>query len=379
LDPHILAATDAIASWLAPSIPQDHDFSAEQWEALKTVARVHGVGPLLFSRLEDVSWLPAGISAWLREQFLHNQARIARMHAELQEILESFAHHAIDVMPLKGSLLTALYYPDPGLRPMADLDLLIHPRDRKQSEIILADLGFRQLSANWKHQEWGRPDNLAVISTEFEHPHNPRKLDLHTSVAEMLAGPRLDITAELWGRAAPGQILGQPAWLPHPESLWLHLAVHANANIWGLAIRLVHLYDLTQVPAPPALIELDSRFVYLSLMLLDRVFPEPSRAGLLAQAARPLKPKFLAWAEEFDLCSSSFLGRDAAPNYLERLRGFYGGRPTDFLAALRFLLLPGREEVAFELGSNRGYIQAPLVWLRLFIKKLALVARLLGV
>ena len=52
------------------------------------------------------------------------------MHDELAAILAAAAAAGIEVMPLKGALLTTMPGCRPVRRPMADLDLLVHPPDR---------------------------------------------------------------------------------------------------------------------------------------------------------------------------------------------------------------------------------------------------------
>ncbi len=45
---------------------------------------------------------------------------------ELKSILDKFENASIEAIVLKGAALAAGIYPDLGLRPMKDLDLLVH-------------------------------------------------------------------------------------------------------------------------------------------------------------------------------------------------------------------------------------------------------------
>ncbi len=365
-----------MSGWLDAGPPADPGWDTAHWQALRTVARVHGVGPLLHRALEPAFWLPEEERDWFAKQYRLNGRRMRRLHADLAEILEVFAAGRIPIMPLKGSLLSARDYPDPALRPMADLDLLVRPSDMAQAQDALAELGYVRVSASWKHQEYGRPGNLEVVDFEFEHPENPRKLDLHVAVGEMLAGPSVDVTARLWESALPGKLLGHPAWIPANETLWLHLLIHTNANIWGLAGRLINLYDLALIPPPERLPPVDGRFTYLALHLLERVFPDPSLAPLVEQAGAGLEPAFLDFAASFGLHGSSHLGREVAAPYLSRLGRFYKGRPRDLLSALGFLIFPQPGEVEFAAGQGAGGLRQALAWGTLVAKKVSLIARL---
>ena len=118
-----------MAGWLNAPEPQNPDWSPKSWETFQFASRVHGVAPLLFTTLSAAAWLDEALKSWLAEQYHFNAQRLAKIQAELKTILALFSQHQIPVMPLKGSILAAAYYPDAGLRPMADLDLLIHPQD----------------------------------------------------------------------------------------------------------------------------------------------------------------------------------------------------------------------------------------------------------
>lgn len=56
--------------------------------------------------------------------------------------LAAFDQEGIEALVLKGGALMHLLYPDPALRPMSDLDLLVRPADMPRARAVLADLGF---------------------------------------------------------------------------------------------------------------------------------------------------------------------------------------------------------------------------------------------
>ncbi len=64
------------------------------------------------------------------------------MYQELERILQAFDEAGIPVIVLKGAALAATVYEDIGLRPMGDLDLLIHPEDFSQAIRRMRSLGF---------------------------------------------------------------------------------------------------------------------------------------------------------------------------------------------------------------------------------------------
>lgn len=74
--------------------------------------------------------------------FFHRQ-RNAAILAEADALLELLEEHRDDVLPRKGAYLVPYVYGDPGLRPMADIDLLVRPQVAGAVARILAERGYR--------------------------------------------------------------------------------------------------------------------------------------------------------------------------------------------------------------------------------------------
>src|SRR6185503_4285201 len=113
------------------------------WQAVPDAAEAHGLAPLLHHHLTtagvvmptDVHQRLFGLAA------LHRDANRVRFRV-LGQILDAFDIAGISVLVLKGAALAHLVYPAPGLRPMSDVDLLVHPEQAALSQSVLADLGF---------------------------------------------------------------------------------------------------------------------------------------------------------------------------------------------------------------------------------------------
>lgn len=349
--------------------PADPAWPPETWPAFQLAGRVHGVAPLLQAKLEGAAWVDPANRAWLAEQRRLNGQRVARMQEELQAILARFARRDLPLLPLKGAILTALYYPEPGLRPMADLDILIRAEDYEAGARLLAELGYEPGVRHWKHVEFVKPDNRQVVSREGEHPDNPRGVEVHLACRETFGGPTLDLTETMWANAAPGALLGEPALLPRPEALWLHLLVHASYHAWQGRGRLIHLLDLAQV-APhlsdplPWLNGVDARYTYPALSLLRKYFPTAIGADLLLSQTRRVSAGFARWSAGLDLVNTSYLNPDPPGPYLLKALKFGEGRPAEVLQALRFALLPRLDELALD---HPRLASSGLPWLAYFL------------
>ncbi|MBI1880861.1 MAG: nucleotidyltransferase family protein [Chloroflexi bacterium] len=365
---------DTIAQWLAKAEPQAPEWPAETWQTFRWASRVHGVAPLLWTKLGTAPWLDEAIKSWLAEQYRFNGQRQAKMQAELKEILALFGHHQIPLMPLKGSVLAAAYYADAALRPMADLDLLIRLEDFASSARLLAQLGYEQEVVHWKHTGFSRPDNRRVVSSEGEHPDNPRKLEVHMYCRETFGGPALDLTETMWRNACPGTLLGEPARLLEPDALWLHLLVHATYHMWQGKGRLIHLVDLALVTPhlsdPLSLLNsVEARFTYPSLVLLQKYFPASLDDSLLTTQQARVSVSFRRWAAGLDLVNTSHLNPQPPGPYLLKALKFTEGRPGEVAQALRFAFLPSLAEIALDhpqLAQSRApwlaYFLLPVDW-----------------
>jgi Uncharacterised nucleotidyltransferase len=77
------------------------------------------------------------VGAYLRQKSLA-QAQTAAM----LETLRAFSEHGIEAIVLKGGALAHLVYPEPGLRPMEDIDILVAPGYTAMAREVLLSLRY---------------------------------------------------------------------------------------------------------------------------------------------------------------------------------------------------------------------------------------------
>jgi hypothetical protein len=371
---------ETIAGWLTHAAPEQPAWSVAQWTQFRRVSQVHGVAPLLHATLKECSWLDDPVRMWLAEQYSFNRQRLAKMQTELAVILAEFSQNNVPLLPLKGSVLTATLYEDAGLRPMADLDLLIHPQDFEQSANLLRKLGYEQNVVHWKHTEFNRPNNRQVVSKTVEHPDNPRGLELHLYCRETFGGPTVDLTGLMWHHAKPQTLLGERAMQVEWGALWLHLLVHATYHMWQGRGRLIHLVDLARltpyVTNPSEWLTLiDARFTYPCLVMLKRYFPTPTNEKILTEQRTKLSAGFQRWVASLDLVNTSYLNPQGSGLYFFKALKFSEGRPKEIGQALRFALLPSLEEIALD---HPKLATSPVAWLGYFLLPFDWIKRLIG-
>ena len=202
-------------------------------------AERHGIAPLLWRALGS-----AGASDALgeAEARLRAVAEAHRMEALLlfpravSVALEPLIDGGLEPLVLKGPTL-ATRYPEPGLRPMSDIDVLLPARDHARALRLLEGSGWTVARAA------GR-DRYDTVLVHSELPS--LALELHYGLESSYERvTKLDVLA-LWDRREPIDCLGIPAFgLPVPEELVM-LCAHAGKPYHGFT-RLVWIADLAMV------------------------------------------------------------------------------------------------------------------------------------
>lgn len=309
------ALVSELARWLG-GIPPDAaervaTWSDETWARFREHVVMQGLAAVLAGHARALgagTILPNWIRDWLGEQERRNALRVDRMQAELATILREAATRGIDVIPLKGAYLFAIDAADPRRRPVADLDVLIRPGDRRAFRAVLRGLGYgpdRRARVSLRPEPWYGPDGRTVVARDGEHPDNPRPIEVHLAIHrhswEWLDGDTL--TEVAWRTAMPGTLVGQPALLPPIELIFEHLAVHATIGLMRGRARLIQWLDLArlaQAGAAPATWHLP-HLAYPALQLAVRALPEMREHLDLDALARVSAPAAVTWARTVPL------------------------------------------------------------------------------
>jgi hypothetical protein len=234
-------ATEALAAELARPGGATPGWSPLEWRLAMAASAAHGVSPLLDRRC---GWQHEAWRRFLASQREHVELRHRRI-ADLLHRLDVDARAAgVALVPLKGSALHALGLYAPGERPMADIDLLVHPGDAARAGGLLRGLGYADSFAQWKHQVF-KPAGEPPVAALGEHRDTPVTIELHTHVHERLPLETVDLTATVYPRDARPGLNAYPS----PAALMGHLLLHAAGNLCGRSLRLLHLNDIALLAA----------------------------------------------------------------------------------------------------------------------------------
>ena len=110
---------------------------------LVSESKAQAVFPLLFSVLDSQfqEKLKAEQYAQLSEEFFHYAIAGTQNFAEHTELHELMTEHAIPYAVMKG-FASSMYYPEPALRSVGDVDFLVKPEDLEKTRELLESIGF---------------------------------------------------------------------------------------------------------------------------------------------------------------------------------------------------------------------------------------------
>ncbi|MHB8816938.1 MAG: nucleotidyltransferase family protein, partial [Steroidobacteraceae bacterium] len=216
--------TERFAWELADPAPLAPDWSEFEWIVARAVAAMHGVSPLLSRTLR---WHgPVGWAEFLEEQRAHTTRRHARIADLLQRLARGARENGVAAVALKGASLHAMGLYAAGDRPMADIDVLVRPRDVRSAGRLLTSMGFRQTRESWKEREFTPVDDH--IPGEFgENADNSVKIELHDRICERLPWRITDMSERIFPPHPQPGLQGYPS----KASMMIHLLLHAAGSM----------------------------------------------------------------------------------------------------------------------------------------------------
>jgi len=232
--------TESLATGLASTVAERPAWSELEWRLAPAVAAMHGISPLLAATLP---WQgPAHWASFLAEQRRHTLWRQQRIDELLATIDERSRSAGIAVVALKGAALQRAGIYAAGERPMADLDLLVHPDETQAAVAVLLALSYRDAGTTWKHRGFDPPgaERHAILG---EHADNPIKIDLHHKIRERLPLTPTDLTDIVF---PPHAQPGLNAY-PRTAALLAHMLAHAAGSMTHRGLRLIQLCDIARL------------------------------------------------------------------------------------------------------------------------------------
>lgn len=140
------------------------------WKQLLLLAKRHMLLPLLYDGLRkspgDWEQVPEGAKTILHQAFLQAVYADTQSTDVKQQLTMRLSAASIPHIPLKGAVLKE-NYPEPSLRTMCDIDILVHTKDFPPIDKIAKALGGIPGHSDGNHRNYGFPGGVEV---EF-HPN----------------------------------------------------------------------------------------------------------------------------------------------------------------------------------------------------------------
>lgn len=178
--------------------------------------------PLVYDNLKKIGFedsLTKKLKSVYRKTWYQNQIFIHH----LGQLLHQFYLKGIEVMILKGAALTLLYYKNHALRPMEDLDILVHQADVISAMDLMQNMGWSSTIP------LKRSLNKAfLVSRSRIHLQNAIGCicDLNWNLLKMSIFQ--DDMHSFWSNAIKIRMVNTEALILNPEDQLLHILKHAT-------------------------------------------------------------------------------------------------------------------------------------------------------
>ncbi|MCM2357370.1 MAG: nucleotidyltransferase family protein [Geobacteraceae bacterium] len=200
------------------------------WDAFLSLVDRHGIPVQALTVLRR--HLGNAIPEHLAQELLVRKKRVAIrsliQRSELVRVNRLLREHGIEMIPLKGVLLSQRQYGDPGIRVAGDLDILVRPGEAMAADRHLAASGYRNVYTLTERQS-------AAVMAHYHHFSYCHKesgllLELHWRSHFWSA----EETEELWGSSTIVEVWGERFACLDDAILFLFLCDHGSKHKWSL-------------------------------------------------------------------------------------------------------------------------------------------------
>ncbi len=216
------------------------DFDNLDWPSLVETAAQHGLAPLAFAALKKCGLLkvapPVAVET-LRLAYVRASVGNRLAFDELSVLLDCFERAKTDVVILKGGALAQTLYDEIALRPMGDLDLLIHRQAIVEVEAALIKQGYHASSEITHHFS----DEFSAERTFLRMGKRPSQIDLHWHVFTTAYYFERVPIEWFWQRTVEIGVNNRRALTFSPAAQLLYLSSHFMLHQYR---RLIWSYDL---------------------------------------------------------------------------------------------------------------------------------------
>lgn len=215
-----------------PEVVREKMAQMDPRELVRDCAR-HGLSALARHQLDQAGIaLPPDDAAELKRHAISIAANALKVKGVLLRVLDSLGQHGVTPVLLKGYGLASRFYPDPLLRPMTDVDLLISPGEMAAATGALGQAGLSTQDAGLERYSRAHAHHLTFFGAAVG-------VELHFAAIKDL-GSSIEADA-LLDRALDGTLDGRRVRYLRPEDEVAYLSTHATHHLMRGA---AWLYDI---------------------------------------------------------------------------------------------------------------------------------------
>lgn len=238
-------AVEAIDALIARCLRDDPSSAVREielgglWEYVASRAWQCGAGGLLIDHLRRRGIEPPSFA---EEQLDAYREHVAAANTYLLECarpaLVALQQASVPFLVLKGAALHATVYDEIGVRPMVDVDVLVHPDNAARADHALRQAGFSAGAALMRADFYPRYHHEREYVSAGEPP---AKIDLHVRPFRPLRYARTIPEEAFWLNPVSIRAGGLDVEMPDATNMLIHLAVHAACHGFS---ELRWLYDI---------------------------------------------------------------------------------------------------------------------------------------
>ena len=223
--------------------------SRVDWEMLLERSVKQSMTPLLYRHLrsEATLWrrVPEAVRMQLQQIYHRNIQRNELLLAELDQLFAVFNTAEVPVMLMKELHLLHTIYPEIGLRPIGDLDLLVPPHDFERAKTMLRQAGYHpQLPANPFKDKYGFGYHFVNHAKgswiDLQWNLSQRDWAQSTSGAHEFRAP----IKEVWKHAQKDRLLESHIMRMSWEDMLFHLCVHLEGHGFNEMIQFCDMAEI---------------------------------------------------------------------------------------------------------------------------------------
>ncbi len=225
--------------------------SGLDWDYVLEASIRHAVSPLLKSGLDQAAraeaiggLVPPAVFHDLDVLYRGSAQRNRRLYAALAEVVGRLRGAGVEAVGLKDVQLAVEIYPEPALRPMGDIDLLILEEDYDVVARELARLGYLpRPSADVPYTR------KYAFAQHFRRPSDDVWIDVQWNVMQR----EWDVCGEgsftydgagMWRDAVPMQRAGFELRVPALEDMLFHLCLHLEGHGYAELVLFCDIAEL---------------------------------------------------------------------------------------------------------------------------------------